>query len=88
MLVPISAVFLLSLVAAQLGFALGSPSYAITGVSIDQASNGVPVRRSINDLQSEGGAQWYAFKYVVASTLRPNISQGPIHSITPRDATG
>ncbi|PWI69456.1 hypothetical protein PCL_01103 [Purpureocillium lilacinum] len=42
---------------APLGLFAQDP-YAITGVSVSDPENGVPLRRNINELQAAGGAQW------------------------------
>lgn len=38
---------------------LAADPYAITGVSVPQGGEGVPLRLNINDLQAAGGPQWY-----------------------------
>lgn len=45
---------------APLGLFAQDP-YAITGVSVSDPENGVPLRRNINELQAAGGAQWYGW---------------------------
>lgn len=38
---------------------LAQKPYAITGVAVDSRAEGMPLRKDINELQAQGGAQWY-----------------------------
>lgn len=41
---------------------LAQQPYAITGVAVDPRAGGVPLRQDIDQLQAQGGAQWYGFR--------------------------
>lgn len=38
---------------------LAQEPYAVTGVQVDSRAGGVPLRMDINELEAQGGAQWY-----------------------------